>query len=83
MEDLFTASLLSSPDAKTQDSNCLQLSGNLGGLVGMTLLQNCKGCGFESHSSNYACDFRFHRSWETTEDTVLTHMYMGKKACFL
>ena len=25
---------------------------NLGGLVGMTLLQKCKGRGFESHQSN-------------------------------
>ena len=40
------------PTVKTQDSNCLQLPGNFGGLVGKTLLLNCKGRGFESHPSN-------------------------------
>ena len=32
--------------------NCLKLPDNLGGLVGKTLLWNCKGCLFKSHPCN-------------------------------
>ena len=50
--------------------NCLQLSGNLGCLVGMTLLQNCKCRGFKFRPSNVPfC----HRTRERTQYTMLTH----------
>ena len=59
--------------AKTWNSNCLQLPGNLGSLVGETLLQKRQGRGFESHPSNMPMIF-VHRTRESTEYTMLTHI---------
>ena len=73
LKNLTSLIIVAVPAAKTLDSNCLQLPGNLGSLVGKTLLQNCKGRGFESHPSNMPMIF-FHRTRESTEYTVLTHI---------
>ena len=66
---------------KIKDLNCLQLSGNLSGLVGKTQLQNRKGRGFESHPSKYARDF-VHKSQKSTEYTVLKHISVKPKLIF-
>ena len=47
-------------------------------VVDMTLLYNSKGCGFKSHPSYMPVIF-FHRTCESTEYTVVTHIGVWDK----